>query len=415
MRGRSQVLGNFHELVDRAALLTRQRPNRLLEAVVQVILDQRLLGDRAELAGAFGDLGTLIPFVVAYISVLGLDPFGVLLALGTSMIAVGLFYKTPFPVQPMKAIGAVATTQAAQTALVTAGAVYGASLVTGVIWLTLGLTGTAKRVADLVSRPVAVGIILGLGLSFMLDGAKLMAVGWWLSGPALFLTLLLLTNRVILAMFLLLAGGAVVALIRDPSLLTAIGRLQFELRLPNVALASMTWSELVVGTLFLALPQVPLTLGNAIIAITDENNRLFPERPVSERKVAISTGLMNLGSAVVGGVPLCHGAGGMAGHVAFGARTGGAPILLGSLLLFLAVFLSSSIEIIFRMVPAEVLGVILFLAGAQLALGSCDFSKDKGERFATVVTAGLAMWNVGIAFVLGLAVYHAFKRRWIRV
>jgi len=184
-------------------------------------------------------------------------------------------------------------------------------------------------------------------------------------------------------MFLLLAGGAVVALIRDPSLLTAIGRLKFELRLPNFALDSMTWSEMVVGTLFLALPQVPLTLGNAIIAITDENNRLFPERPVSERKVAISTGLMNLGSAVVGGVPLCHGAGGMAGHIAFGARTGGAPILLGSLLLLLALFLSSSIGMVFRMVPPEVLGVILFLAGAQLALGSCDFSKDKGERFAT--------------------------------
>jgi MFS superfamily sulfate permease-like transporter len=177
----------------------------------------------------------------------------------------------------------------------------------------------------------------------------------------------------------------------------------------------MTWSELVVGTLFLALPQVPLTLGNAIIAITDENNRLFPERPVSERKVAVSTGLMNLGSAVVGGVPMCHGAGGMAGHVAFGARTGGAPILLGSFLLFLALFFSSSIGILFRMVPPEVLGVILFLAGAQLALGACDISKDKGERFTTVLTAGLAMWNIGIAFVLGLVVYHAFKRHWIRV
>src|SRR5438105_68864 len=140
--------------------------------------------DRAELAGAFGDFGTLIPFVVAYTSLLGVDPFGMLLAFGGSMIVVGVVYKTPFPVQPMKAIGAVATTQAAQTVTVTAGAVYGASLVTGVIWLLLGATGAAKRVADLVSRPVAVGIILGLGLSFMLDGAKLMASGWWLSGLA---------------------------------------------------------------------------------------------------------------------------------------------------------------------------------------------------------------------------------------
>jgi MFS superfamily sulfate permease-like transporter len=167
--------------------------------------------------------------------------------------------------------------------------------------------------------------------------------------------------------------------------------------------------------LFLALPQLPLTLGNAIIAITQENNRLFPDRPVSERKVAISTGLMNLGGAALGGVPMCHGAGGMAGHVAFGARTGGSLILLGSALVFLALFLSSSVGLIFRMVPPEVLGVILFLAGAQLALDSCDISKDKGERFTTVLTAGLSMWNVAIAFVLGMAVYHALKRRWIRV
>ena len=371
--------------------------------------------DRAELAGAFGDFGTLIPFVVAYISLLGLDPFGVLLSFGTSMVAVGLFYKTPFPVQPMKAIGAIATTQAAQTATVTAGAVYGATLVTGAIWLMLGITGAAKRVADLVSRPVAIGIILGLGLSFMLDGAKLMASGWWLSGSALFLTLVLLDNRTVPAMFVLLVGGAVVAFVRDPALLTALSKVHLEPRLPSFALSSITWSELVVGTLFLALPQVPLTLGNAIIAITDENNRLFPERPVSERKVAISTGLMNLGGAALGGVPMCHGAGGMAGHIAFGARTGGALILLGSLLLFLALFLSSSVQIFFRMVPSEVLGVILFLAGAQLALGSSDISKDKGERFTTMLTAGLSMWNIGIAFVLGLAVYHAFKRRWIRI
>src|ERR1041385_5953481 len=79
--------------------------------------------DRMEWAGAFGDLGTLVPFVVAYITLVKIDPFGILFAFGMSMIVVGLYYSTPFPVQPMKAIGAVATTQAAQTFTVTAGAV----------------------------------------------------------------------------------------------------------------------------------------------------------------------------------------------------------------------------------------------------------------------------------------------------
>src|ERR1700753_2351699 len=99
--------------------------------------------DRMEWAGAFGDLGTLIPFVVAYIALLKMAPFGVLFSFGAAMVVCGFFYKTPFPVQPMKAIGAVAATQAAQTATITAGSLYGADIATGVIWLILGLTGAA--------------------------------------------------------------------------------------------------------------------------------------------------------------------------------------------------------------------------------------------------------------------------------
>jgi MFS superfamily sulfate permease-like transporter len=158
-----------------------------------------------------------------------------------------------------------------------------------------------------------------------------------------------------------------------------------------------------------------LTLGNAIIAITGENYRLFPNRPVSERSVSISTGLMNLFGSAIGGVPVCHGAGGMAGHVRFGARTGGALIILGVVLVVLGLFFSSSVETIFRVIPNEVLGVILFLTGAQLALGSFDFSEDQGERFTTIVTAGLSIWNIGLAFVIGLALFHSIKRGWIRL
>src|ERR1700687_4648353 len=115
--------------------------------------------DRMEIAGAFGDLGTFVPFVVAYLAVLKMDPFGVLLAFGTAMIVCGFVYRTPIPVQPMKAAGAIATTQAAQTLTITPTMVYGASLVTGLIWLLLGVTGTAHRVANLGQRPVVIGII----------------------------------------------------------------------------------------------------------------------------------------------------------------------------------------------------------------------------------------------------------------
>src|SRR5262245_14972751 len=259
--------------------------------------------DRMEVAGAFGDLGTLVPFIVAYLAVLKMEPFGVLFAFGIAMIVCGSLYRTPIPVQPMKAAGAIATTQAAQTLTITPTIVYGASLVTGLVWLALGLTGTAHRVASLVKRPIVIGIILGLGFGFMIEGAKMMSHNWWIGGAALLVTTLLLTNRVIPAMFLLLLFGAAYGLLNDSALVDALRAVQFEPRWPTFALSQLTWNDLVLGAVFLALPQVPLTLGNAVIAITEENNRLFPQRPVIESKIATSTGLMNMLSASVGGVP----------------------------------------------------------------------------------------------------------------
>lgn len=371
--------------------------------------------DRMEWAGAFGDLGTLIPFIVAYISLLKMDPYGILLAFGIAKIVSGLYHKTPFPVQPMKAIGAVATTQAAQTITITPNAVYGAGIVTGIIWLLLGMSGAAKKVADIVSRPVAVGIVIGLGFSFMLEGVKMMSDNWLLGGTALLGTMLLLSNRVVPVMFLLLIFGALVAVAQDNALLAELATISASFKMPSFAPASMTVQEFVVGAVFLALPQIPLTLGNAVLAITEENNRLFPDRPVTEKKVAISTGIMNLLSPAVGGVPMCHGAGGMAGHVRFGARTGGSLVILGVLILVVALFFSDSVETMFRIFPAPVLGVILFLTGAQLALGSCDFGKNKTDRFVSLVTAACAIWNIGLAFVIGVITYHLLRRGWVKL
>jgi len=368
-----------------------------------------------EWAGAFGDLGTLIPFVVAYIAVVKMDPFGILLSFGIALIVSGLRYRTPFPVQPMKAIGAVAATQAAQTATITQSTVYAADVVTGLAWLLLGLTGAANLVAKWVPRYIVIGIVLGLGLGFMFSGIKMMSENWAIGAIGLVGTLLLLTNKSVPAMFVLLLFGAVCGVIQHPHDLSSLSEIKPHLRLPAFALSTLSWHDLVIGGVFLALPQLPLTLGNAIIAITEENNRLFPDRPVSENSVAVSTGLMNCGSAVLGGVPMCHGAGGMAGHVAFGARTGGAPIILGSILLLLAVGFSGSVGIVFGLLPQAVLGVILFLTGSQLALGSCDFSKNKGERYITIATAAFSMWNVGLAFAAGMVLAYINQRGRLRL
>lgn len=367
--------------------------------------------DRYEWAGAFGDLGTLIPFVVAYITLLDMNPLGVLFAFGFAKILSGLYYRTPFPIQPMKASGAIATTQAAQTLTITPDMVYGAGLATGLTWFILGITGMTRRVATLVGRPVAQGIILGLGFSFMLEGIEMMAKGWIVGGIALAGTFLLLSNKKIPAMVLLLLFGAAAAVYQTPALMQELAAIELKLQWPAWALGTMTWRDFVLGAFFVALPQIPLTLSNAIIAIKEENNTLFPDRPVTEKGVSISTGIMNMFAPMIGGVPMCHGAGGMAGHTAFGARTGGSMIILGCVIVLLALIMGDSIHVIFKIFPVPVLGVILFITGAQLALGTCAAKGfGKKENFAMLVTAAFGLWNIGIGFVVGALLHHALQR-----
>jgi len=362
-----------------------------------------------ELGGAFGDLGTLVPFLAGYITITGVDPAGLLLGFGVFGVVTGLHFKTPIAVQPMKAIGAAATTQTQVLAL-SPNAVYGGALLTGIIWLVLGMTGAAKRLSGLVSAAVAGGMVLGLGFALMLAAIKMMSDGWLLSAIALAGALLLAARPLFPAMFVLLLFGAVVALIQDPALLGELRRVEADVRMPTFTLGALTWSEFTAGALILALPQLPLTLGNAVIAVSAANNRLFPERPVSAKTVSISTGIMNVAAAAVGGVPMCHGVGGMAGHVQFGARTGGAPIILGTLLIVLAIFFSGSIETLFKMFPLPILGVILFLAGMQLArAGVARFGQGR-EPIVLVTTAAFALWNVGVAFIVGMALDYALQR-----
>jgi len=371
--------------------------------------------DLPEWAGAFGDLGTLIPFVAAYISILKMDPNGLLVAFGVALITVGSLYRTPFPVQPMKAIGAAAVSQATLAAGLGSAAVVGAALTTGLLWIVLAVTGLAGRLANWVPRPALLGVVMGLGFSFMLEGIRMMSSSAWVAGLLLALTLVLLSRPRVPAMLVLLAIGVALALMEQPDLIRELSALQPEFRMPTLAWGTLSVGDLWTGFILLALPQLPLTFGNAYLSITEENNRLFPNRRVSERSVAFSTGLMNLGSSLLGGIPMCHGAGGMAGHVQFGARTGGSSIILGSLLLCAGLFLSSSIGTIFKMFPQNVLGVILFMAGLQLALGSRDIGAEKADRFVVLATAAFAILNVGVAVLFGILAYHASRRGWLRV
>ena len=375
----------------------------------------RFLGNeynRNELAGAFGDLGTFIPFVAAYITINKMDPLGILVAFGVFKIFVGQYFKTPFPVQPMKAIGGMAI---AHPESISHGMIWGSGIFTAVFWLIMGLTGAVSWLHKITAKPIIRGIMLGLGLSFVLEGVKMMGDQPVVAVIAAAGTFFLLSREKIPAMLVLLAFGLSVALISNPSLWNELTQVSARLRIPEIYLGRITWRDLVAGTLILGLPQVPLTLGNAVIGTAEENNELFPDRPAKVKTIAIDHGIMNIFSTVIGGIPLCHGAGGMAGHVRFGARTGGALVILGIMVLVLGLFFSDSVATLFRIFPPAILGVILFFTGLELASISRDIGNQRSHVYIMLVTAGLAMWNMGVAYLAGLVLYYGVERRVLKL
>jgi hypothetical protein len=368
--------------------------------------------NKMEFAGAFGDLGTLVPFVVGYITLNKMDPLGILVAFGLFKIFVGLYFKTPVPIQPMKAIGGMAISHAGT---ITPGMIWGSGVFTGLFWLLIGGTGAITWIEKITTKPVVRGIMLGLGLSFIMEGLRMMRAEPLFAIGGVALTLLLLTNRRFPAMLILLGYGIILAFIQRPGLIEELSHLSIRFRWPELTFGRISWKELFSGFVILGLPQAPLTLGNAIIATVAENNAYFPDRKVTAKAITIDHGVMNLISTCIGGIPMCHGAGGMAGHIRFGARTGGALVILGVIVLLTGLFLSDSVALLLQVFPRAILGVILFFAGVELALVVQDIKLKKQNLFVLLVTAGTAMWNMGVAYLAGLALYYGIQRHWFKV
>ena len=312
----------------------------------------------------------------------------------------------------MKAIGGMAI---AHPESISHGMIWGSGIFTAVFWLIMGLTGAVSWLHKITAKPIIRGIMLGLGLSFVLEGVKMMGDQPVVAVIAAAGTFFLLSREKIPAMLVLLAFGLGVALISNPSLWNELTQVSARLRIPEIYLGRITWRDLVAGTLILGLPQVPLTLGNAVIGPAEENNELFPDQPAKVKTIAIDHGIMNIFSTVIGGIPLCHGAGGMAGHVRFGARTGGALVILGIMVLVLGLFFSDSVATLFRIFPPAILGVILFFTGLELASISRDIGNQRSHVYIMLVTAGLAMWNMGVAYLAGLVLYYGVERRVLKL
>ena len=161
----------------------------------------------------------------------------------------------------------------------------------------------------------------------------------------------------------------------------------------------------------LAAAQVPLTFGNAILGVVAETHRFFPFAKVDETRVARSTGLMNLLAAGLGAPPMCHGAGGLAAHIAFGARTSRAPMMLGAAFILTALFASSYVKVLLDVLPSGTLGAMLFVTGLSLAIGTAASSRGKEQRAVLLATAAVSIWSAGAGLVFGLLFELGLKHR----
>lgn len=371
-------------------------------------LRNRIRFDRNELAGAFGDLGTDLPLIIGIIAASDLDSASVLILFGLLQVFSGVWYGLPMPVQPLKAFAAIVIAQK-----VPGNIIFGGGLAIGIIMLILSLSGLINWLARVVPKPVIRGIQLGLGFQLatlaLKDYIQTEAIkGYLLAGACFLLVIFLVGNRKFPAALCIILLGTIYAFLFKLTFLDFANSIAFHL--PRVHVPHQ--SEVFTGFLLLALPQIPLSLGNSILATNQIVIDYFPEKQLNVRKISFTYSLMNLIAPFFSGIPVCHGSGGLAGHYSFGARTGGSVLIYGSLFLILGLFFSEGFSKVVQIFPLPVLGVLLFFEGIALAILVRDIASVKTDLAIAVLT-GLICIGLPYGYLYGLlagtTVYYLSK------
>ena len=345
-----------------------------------------------ECSGACGDLGTFIPHVIGAMTVAGLAPAGVLFGFAAFLIGTGLFYGLPLPVQPMKAISAVILTGGLRP-----GEVAAAGIMIGVVLLLLGFTGWISRLARAIPQSVSAGLQLGLGLLLAVLGLKLILETPWLGFGSL--ALLFALTRIPRCPAAPIALGVAIGLGWVTGSVGSTAEAAASPGIPGLVLPS--WGEIWRSFEVAVLPQLSLTLTNAVIVTASLARELFPARAslASERNLALSSGLANVLLCPFGALPMCHGAGGLAAQFRFGARSGLAPIIFGAVLLVLALGFADRASALFALIPVGAVGALLIFAGTDLAISRRLFD---GKPSCLWVIGATALITVTVNPALGL-------------
>lgn len=353
-----------------------------------------------EFAGSMGDFGTLLPLAIGYIAVCGLDPAGFLVMMGLANIVSGLVYRLPMPIEPMKALAVVAIAQHWSPSMV-----HASGFSMGIVWLLLAGTGVITWVARKTPTPVVMGIQVTLGIMLTSEAIRLSASSWLLAALGVVIVLTLRKSRYAPASIVLMALGiGIMVLTGGFDGLAAPG-----FRLPTVS--SFTIGEMWDSLLRAGFAQIPLTAANAVIATSALITSYWPEERVAPRTLAYSHGVMNLVAPVFGGMPMCHGAGGLVGQYFYGARSAGANLIEGTIEIVLGLFFAGSIVGVFSAFPSAIVGAMMFMVGVELVkfIRHVKVGPDLITLGATVLIALLS--NMAVGFLAGAVVHLLVGRR----
>ncbi|HCX65588.1 MAG TPA: sulfate transporter [Eubacteriaceae bacterium] len=344
-----------------------------------------------EAAGALGDFGTLLPLVIGVSAVTDMDLSRMLFFFALAYIGTGLYYKMPMPVEPMKAIGVVAIAQG-----LTSAQIAGAGIGMGILLFLIAVTGLMKLIKKWIPLRLIRGIQLGLAITLVWQALQMMWDDLLLGILSMVIVLFYArSTRLDISALVVLLIGTVVGI--------------FRYGFPEVSLMALPEFILPDGESFLygfingTLPQVVLTLGNAVLATALLISDLL-DRKVKEKQLLLSMSIMCLVAVPFGGFPMCHGAGGLAAQYRFGARTGGSNIISGLVLLAIAVFFATpDLDLI---IPFGALGAMLFYSAISLYKSSAKTE----DRIFTIAT-GLIAFFAGMTWAfVGMFLVHILQK-----
>ncbi len=369
----------------------------------------RIAINRNEISGAFGDIGTDLPLIIAMLSVSDLKCSSVLIIFGTMQIFTSLIYGLPMPVQPLKAVAAIVISQKISSEII-----FGGGIAIGILMLLLTLTGLITFLNKIIPKTIVRGIQFGLGMQLCLMSLKnyIPADKFWgyiIAFVGFFVGLILLGNKKYPPAIFIIALGIIYSLIFHTE---AFLNLQFSL--PQFSLPQLKFDNVLTGFILLALPQIPLSLGNSIFATNQLVKDYFPDKKISVKKIGLTYSFMNIMNALLGGIPTCHGSGGIAGHYTFGGRTGGSTLIYGSFYLLLGLTFATHPSNIFQIFPKPILGVILLFEGIALILLVKDIITNKKNFFIAILVGIMANglpFGYLVAMILGTILYY-LPQKW---